>query len=118
MTRVFVIDDDTDARELMALLLRDEGYDVRAFGDAGDALRTLRGGARPDAILVDLMMPKMSGWEFYAEVRRDAALSAIPLAVVSGDPLAGKRASELGSTFLKKPFEADDLVALVQVLSA
>jgi CheY-like chemotaxis protein len=118
MTSVFVIDDDADVRELMTLLLQDEGYEVHPFRDAGEALRTLRGTVRPNAILLDMMMPGMSGWEFLSQERQDSELSAIPVAIVSGDPLACQSASELGTTFLKKPFEAEDLLALVRRLTA
>jgi CheY-like chemotaxis protein len=119
MTSLFVIDDDTDIRELMAALLEQEGYEVHPFGDATVALDALRSGMRADVILLDFMMPKMSGWDFLSELRRDEGLSRIPVAVVSGDPLAGKRALDVGvADFLRKPFEENDLFTAVRRLAA
>jgi CheY-like chemotaxis protein len=119
MTSVCVIDDDADIRELMAALLEHDGYQVHPFGDATKALDALRSGMRPDVILLDLMMPKMSGWDFLSELNREGGLPRIPVAVVSGDPLAARRALDVGvAGFLKKPFEESDLFTAVRRLLA
>ena len=65
--RVLVLDDEPDARDLIALVLRPGGYETVAAADGGEALRTLREG--PVAVaLVDLLMPGMGGAEFLREI--------------------------------------------------
>src|SRR6476646_3048357 len=67
--RVLVVDDDESVREVFALLLREEGYDVTAAETGFDCLLKLKE-LVPDVIISDLNMPKMSGFEFLSVVRR------------------------------------------------
>ncbi len=66
--RVLVVEDVADLRDFYAILLREEGYEVACATDGSDALRWLSW--RPDVILLDLMMPVMDGYEFYARMRK------------------------------------------------
>jgi CheY-like chemotaxis protein len=85
---LLVVDDDPAIRETLADLLQDEGYVVMTAINGKEALTRLRAGsARPCVILLDLMMPVMSGAEFYAEMRSDPALADIPVVVISAEPL-------------------------------
>jgi len=80
--RVLVVDDDRELREALVELLEGEGYHVSSAGDGRQAL-TKASARRPDVILLDLMMPVMSGWQFRAAQVRDPALSSIPVIVMS-----------------------------------
>jgi len=80
---VLIVDDDLPVIRGMSELLEGEGYDVAIALDGLGALDQLRRGLRPYAIVLDLMMPVMDGWEFCAEQAKDAALSAIPVGVIS-----------------------------------
>jgi len=80
---VLVIEDDEATREAVTLLLTSEGCDVLTAANGRAALEVLRNGARPDLIVLDLMMPVMDGWQFRAEQKRDPALSKIPVLVIS-----------------------------------
>ncbi|HEX9400393.1 MAG TPA: response regulator [Anaeromyxobacter sp.] len=80
---IFVVDDDTDLREVIGELLVDEGYPTRLFENGRAALDLLRDGVRPRLILLDLMMPGMNGWQFRAEQLRDEALRDIPVVVMT-----------------------------------
>ncbi|PLS79555.1 MAG: response regulator, partial [Chloroflexi bacterium] len=81
---ILVVDDDSGIREALTDILEDEGYAVRSACDGQAALDLLRQQAEPPAlVLLDLMMPRMNGWQFRSEQRRDPALANIPVVVIS-----------------------------------
>src|SRR5512136_1149583 len=80
--RVLVVEDDRDMREALVEVLRLESYLVDAAGDGSQALELARR-RHPDVILLDLMMPVMSGWEFRATQLQDERIAAIPVIVMS-----------------------------------
>jgi CheY-like chemotaxis protein len=80
---VLIVDDDAAIRDALTTLLKDEGYYVATASNGVEALDTLRRGLRPCAILLDLMMPVMDGWDFRAVQRQDPVLSQIPVIVVT-----------------------------------
>jgi CheY-like chemotaxis protein len=79
--RILVVDDEPVIRETSALVLSDQGYEVRTAGDGFEALVELRQ-ALPDMIISDLSMPNMSGFEFLSVVRR--RFPHIPVIAISG----------------------------------
>ena len=79
---VLVVDDDADNRETLCEVLSDEGYSVRAAPGGREARALLEGGLRPDLVLLDLMMPEMSGDELLAWLRTSEA-RAVPVVVMS-----------------------------------
>src|SRR6266487_913073 len=88
---VLVIEDNSEVRQALVALLEAEGYHVAEAVDGVSALRLLRAGeVRPCLIVLDLMMPRMSGWDFRMEQSRDRRFAAIPVVVVSADPLASQ----------------------------
>jgi CheY-like chemotaxis protein len=113
---VLVVDDDPDIRSTIADILALRGYKVTAAANGLEALEHLRKGLRPCVILLDLMMPILNGWEFCAEQRRDEALAALPVVIISGDGSTNRKAADLGVTgFLRKPLE---LAAILEVVQA
>jgi CheY-like chemotaxis protein len=110
--RVLVVDDDRDIRELLVELLASEGYEVASAPDGRRALAEARA-RRPDVILLDLMMPVMSGWEFREAQLRDPALADIPVLVVTAF-----EESLDGTELLRKPFLVEDVLDAVQRLAA
>ena len=110
--RVLVVDDDRDIRELMVELLASEGYEVASASDGRRALAEARA-RRPDVILLDLMMPVMSGWEFREAQLRDPTLADIPVVVVTAF-----EESLDGTELLRKPFLVEDVLDAVQRLAA
>jgi CheY-like chemotaxis protein len=80
-TSILFVDDEPTMREMMAMLLSDEGYEVLTAVDGFDALAQLRT-ATPKLIISDLNMPRMSGFEFLSVVRR--RFPAIPVIAISG----------------------------------
>jgi chemosensory pili system protein ChpA (sensor histidine kinase/response regulator) len=110
---VLVVDDDADFRETVMLILSEHGWEVRTAGDGVQALALLRGGLRPDLILLDLFMPVMGGMEVCHELLHDPELRHIPVAILSGDNAAFDRAPPPGVRLLSKPVRLDVLLAVV-----
>lgn len=118
MSLVLIVDDDRDIRETTELLLAECGHRVLGATNGEDALRLLQRGPRPDLVILDLMMPVMTGWELRERMLRDPALATIPTVVISGDARAVTRAAGLQLTaFLAKPFELDDLLRWIPAAS-
>lgn len=114
---ILVVDDDLEIRETLRDVLEEEGYRVTLAANGAEALRQLRGLAavdHPALILLDLMMPEMNGWQFCEEQRKDGALAAIPVVVISAASIGEKRGSISGHTFLKKPIELSRLLDAVE----
>lgn len=80
---VLVVDDDDDIREAMMSVLEDEGYAVRGASNGREALAEIQRLEHPCLVLLDLMMPMMSGAEVAEHMQGDALLSAIPIVIVS-----------------------------------
>jgi CheY-like chemotaxis protein len=109
---ILVVDDDEDLRSMVVLVLEDAGYRVRTAGDGIDALEHLAR-VRPDAILLDMRMPRMDGREFAKRLRTGAG-SQIPLLVMTAAEQAEKWAREVGADdFVAKPFDIENLLRVV-----
>ena len=84
---VLIVDDDAATRAALAVLLHAANYATAEAGDGREALAFLRAaGAPPAVVLLDLMMPGMTGWQFLARRAEDKALPAVPVVVLSGAP--------------------------------
>jgi CheY-like chemotaxis protein len=111
---VLVVDDDAAWREVVVELLALEGVPALAAANGLEALRRLRRLSQPpDAIVLDLSMPVLSGWQFRAEQLRDPALREVPVIVCSGDELGRTRADR----YLRKPCSPDELIDAVRSLA-
>jgi DNA-binding response OmpR family regulator len=113
--RVLVVDDDSDIRDFMAMLLEDEGFAVETAVHGGDALAKART-RRPDLVVLDLSMPVMSGWELIAVWRADSVMQCIPIVVTSAE-VSVATAHDLGvRAYLRKPIDVERLLMTVQAL--
>jgi CheY-like chemotaxis protein len=112
---VMVVDDDQGIRESIETLLPLFGHPVVAAADGAEALARLRAGLRPCLILLDLMMPGLSGFELRTHLQADAALSSIPVIVITGaGPGPAQKAIDLEMEVMRKPFELKELLATVR----
>jgi two-component system response regulator ResD len=114
---ILIVDDNEDDRALSRSILERERYFILEANDGYDALDILRSEAAPaiNLIILDLLMPCMSGWELLDVIRRETSFPAIPVLVTSGVPVQGD-ASGIGATlpWLRKPFERATLLAGVR----
>ncbi|HVI73380.1 MAG TPA: response regulator [Anaeromyxobacteraceae bacterium] len=109
---MLIVEDDPDLLSLVAMILRDAGYDVAAAEDGLQALARIEE-RMPGVILLDMRMPVMNGWEFAREYRARFARAA-PIVVVTAAEDARARAQEIGAdAWLEKPFDLDDVVRTV-----
>jgi CheY-like chemotaxis protein len=117
--RIAIVEDDGDIRESLAEILLEAGYEVIAAANGKEALARLAEGPRPDAILLDLMMPVMDGLEFRAAQRVATGLADIPIVVVSADGnLREKAAAIQANAALRKPINIEDLLVILERLTS
>lgn len=117
MPRVLVVDDNPVARGLAAWALEAAGMDVTEAADGSEALRRLEGDDPTDAIVLDLMMPGLSGHDVLAErrARHLAPDAAVVVLSCKTDDSDITRAFEAGAAeYVTKPFDPDDLVRVVR----
>ena len=115
---ILLVEDDFDVREALAETLRDEGYAVECAADGAQALDYLRGGGRPGLILLDLMMPRMSGSEFRMAQKVDPQLSDLPVVLISADGRMEEKARSLQTHgAIKKPIDLEELLSTVRRFS-
>ena len=114
--RILVVDDEAAIRELVAELMADEGYVVDQAADGAAALLKV-GQARPDVVVLDLMMPVMDGWTFARELHAATPGANIPIVVTSASPDLSRAAEELRPYGVRagiaKPFDLDVLLAAI-----
>jgi CheY-like chemotaxis protein len=114
---VLVVDDEPAVRQMFEDILSGEGSEVVSAVDGRAALDLLNDGTQPCVILLDLMMPRMNGWQFAEELHADPALRELPLAVVAANPRFKPDAERLGARrWLGKPVDIDELLSKLQRL--
>lgn len=112
---ILLVEDDYDVREALVETLRDRGYDVQAAQDGQHALTVLRAGLRPGLILLDLMMPRMSGTEFRTVQKDDPELSSFPVVLLSADGRMEEKARTLKvDGAVRKPIDLDELFGVIE----
>jgi len=122
--RVLIVDDEEDVRFFLQSVLEDAGYGVEIAVDGEDGLTKARANP-PDAISLDLVMPRKSGAKFFRAIRNDAALKDIPVVLVTAharDDAGKKDFDEIMSaetvpgpeTYLEKPVTAETYLACIE----
>ncbi len=114
--RVLIVDDSPTVRRLGELILSQQGYSVHTAEDGEQGLEVARR-VKPDAILVDFVMPKMNGHTFCTLLRQDEEMKNVPLILISskGEAVGEAFEREFGVVhYFSKPFEPDDLVSKLE----
>lgn len=113
--RVLIVEDEESVRELERFILEAEGYEVVEARDGLEGL-TKAEFKRPDLILLDLMMPDVSGGRMFDEMKQHPVTQGIPIVVVTGKPDAHEIFDDtIGrENVIMKPFETDGLLAVVR----
>lgn len=108
--RILVVDDDPLLRSSIAMVLEDEGYTVELASDGLAAMACVRN-ERPDVILLDVMMPNMSGTQVLKELQDNPETADIPVFVMTAiNGLAAGRVVKGPCVLVEKPFAVDDLL--------
>ncbi len=118
-TRVLVVDDDDVIRQLIGVNLELEGFQVFTAVDGADALERVRE-CDPVVVTLDIMMPRMDGWDAAARLRDDPATAHVKVVLLSARAQEAdiKRGTRLGvDAYLTKPFDPEELVAVVRRLA-
>ena len=116
--KIYVIDDEDDLQEILDINLTKEGYQVRAFSSAEEALAAIDDDP-PDLIILDIMMQGMDGYDFCRRMRSDPAHKSIPIIFLSAkseefDKVLGLELG--GDDYITKPFSLKELASRVKAV--
>ena len=110
--RVLLVEDDADLRDALCDVLEENGHVVVCAADGDDGLRQLRD-TKPDVVVLDLMMPRLDGWQFRLAQRADPMLAMTPVVAISASSSATAAAVD-ADLFLRKPLDATTLCKAVE----
>jgi CheY-like chemotaxis protein len=114
VARILVVEDHADLREMLAVLLESEGYEVDTAQNGAEALNALSA-SRPALILLDLMMPVMSGDEFRRRQLADARYRDVPVICMTAAHDGRERAERIHATeYFQKPVDFERLLGAVK----
>jgi DNA-binding response OmpR family regulator len=113
---IMIVDDDANIRELLSVNLKAAGYRVVLAADGAIALHLVKE-ARPSAIILDIMMPQMDGWELCKLIRDDPDLMAVKIIMLTAkdsqrDKMIGKFILK-ADAYITKPFEIETLLITI-----
>jgi two-component system response regulator VicR len=111
--KILVIEDDKDIADLVKLVLETDAFEVESILDSERAYEKVRE-YRPDAVLLDLCMPKLDGWAVFRQIRADESFKKIPIAILSGksqqlDQMVGLHIMN-ADAYIAKPFGKQELI--------
>jgi len=117
--KILVIEDDMDIAELVKLVLETQAYTVDSVLDPLAAVEKARA-YQPDAILLDLSMPKIDGWEIFKQLRKDKAFDTVPIAILTAkseefDTMVGLHVMNADG-YITKPFGKQELIDKIHEL--
>ncbi len=113
--KILVVDDDLNICELLKLYLENDGYTVITANDGKAAVEAFEAKA-PDLVLLDIMLPKMDGWQVCREIRKTSSAPIIML-TAKGETFDKVLGLELGADdYVTKPFEAKEVMARVKAV--
>ncbi len=115
MAKIMVVDNEPSIAEMVKRMLENDGHEVSVALSGPECLEKLKE-EKPDLILLDVMMPELSGWDVYGEIRKkDKALKVMLMSMLE---ISSERALKLGkegvSAYVTKPFTPDTLVRIVR----
>lgn len=110
---ILVIEDDVHMLDAIRVILEDEKYKIITAENGQVALNILKTIPHPDLILLDMVMPKMNGWDF-AEAYKKTYANRCPIIVITGAADVAQRAKDVGAeAWLAKPYEIEDIIKMV-----
>ncbi|TMQ69308.1 MAG: response regulator transcription factor [Candidatus Eisenbacteria bacterium] len=114
--RILVVDDEPDLVAVLRMGLQMEGFEVLEAADGAEGLRRARE-EKPDLLLLDLMLPKMDGYQVCRSLKFDSRYKSLPILILSARPgdQDKRLALEMGADeFIRKPYDLKDLVTRIR----
>jgi DNA-binding response OmpR family regulator len=116
MSKIMIVDDDPNVRELVSVLLQNHGFETCEAIDGRDAMQKITND-NPDLVIIDIMMPNMDGFELCRNLRRYYENMPVLMLTAKGELASKVKAFGLGADdYLTKPFEGDELILRIQAL--
>ena len=113
--KALIVEDDANIRELLRLYLEKDGFEVSGAADGAAGLREFKR-ARPDIILLDIMLPVLDGWQVCREIRREASTPIIMI-TAKGETTDKITGLEMGADdYIVKPLEMKEVIARVHAV--
>ncbi len=111
--KILVIEDEADIADLVRLVLETQNYEVRTVLDSRKAYEEAKA-YRPDAILIDLLMPVVDGWTVFKTIRADSSFDGVPVAILTAkaqefDAMVGLHVMKADG-YITKPFGKQELI--------
>ena len=116
---ILIVDDEAPVRAVVTALLEDTQYDVVGVANGRDAVACLHNDPRRfQLVLLDLMMPYMSGWDVLQAMRAHPTLASIPVVIMTAGANVRQQAFDLGAAaYLSKPLDFDQLLDIAEQLA-
>ena len=116
---ILLVDDDADMVKVLKLRIEAEGYEFLSAQDGKEMLDILKI-KKPDAILLDIMLPNMDGYSALREMRKNEKYASLPVIILSAKEkksMIGLFAMEKVAFFIEKPFDAKELMEKLKILT-
>src|SRR5690242_17173848 len=116
MPRILIAEDDDDTRQTVRDLLRSNGYDVLEATDGGEALDLVKS-AKPDALVLDIIMPRMEGWEVVEKIRgQNSNLPILVLSALQSEEDLVRALDAGADDYVEKPYRTSELLARLRAI--
>ena len=120
MKTILVVDDNPDVLTSLKVGFEETSgdYQILMAEDGKKCLEMLKNNIKPDIILLDIMMPQMSGWEVFNRIKENPSWKTIPIVFLTArtDQTAKNAGSFLGDDYIEKPFNISDLKKRIEIL--
>ncbi len=114
MPTVLVVDDDRELSHCLAVRLQSAGFEVMSASDGVEGLEVARS-AKPDAIVMDVRMPRKDGLTALRELRTDSGIKSTPVIMLSASIRDQQNALQAGASyFVRKPYEANEVLSAIE----
>ena len=112
--RIHILEDDQEIRNVIEILLEEEGYEVQLSSSFADLKKNIQD-AMPDLFLLDVMLPDGNGADICKDLKEDMFTKHIPIIVMSAQNNSEKRAEEaFADDYISKPFDINDVLAKIK----
>ena len=118
MKKILMVDDEADQIYTMKTLLEDNSdeYELIGVENADKCLQILENGEIPDLIILDIMMPRITGWELFDAIKKNPEWKSIPIVFLTArtDEVALNAGRFLGDAFINKPYNTDEILKVIK----